>query len=202
MLILDPFFKQYICASDHFSRNLPVHSSEGCRGIKPSTSMLNLVTIYAHVFVVRSGNLIRRIVISITLDTLLWQLVQIELNAIQLTNIHDEGFTHPSYGRWSALISRSTVIDFIQSDLPRRTLKSDPKLEYNNRWSTTKRLMPQVMACLLHGKTSSVIAYRLSTMVNADIILVVHAGQIFEDCNHSELLAYGGIYWNYIIQDS
>ncbi|UCD40640.1 MAG: hypothetical protein JSV69_08495 [Chloroflexota bacterium] len=47
------------------------------------------------------------------------------------------------------------------------------------------------LARLLHGRTSFVISHRLSTVVNADIILVVHDGQIIEEGNHSELLALG-----------
>ncbi len=47
---------------------------------------------------------------------------------------------------------------------------------------------------LLRGRTSLVIAHRLSTVQNADRILVVHRGEIREEGSHSELLARGGLY--------
>ncbi|MBI4539348.1 MAG: ABC transporter ATP-binding protein [Gemmatimonadetes bacterium] len=47
---------------------------------------------------------------------------------------------------------------------------------------------------LMRGRTSLVIAHRLSTVQNADRILVVHRGEIREEGTHEELLAGGGIY--------
>ncbi len=46
----------------------------------------------------------------------------------------------------------------------------------------------------LEGRTSLVIAHRLSTVRNADLILVVDAGRIVQRGTHSELLAEGGLY--------
>ncbi len=46
----------------------------------------------------------------------------------------------------------------------------------------------------LEGRTSLVIAHRLSTVRNADMILVVDAGRIVQRGTHSELLAEGGLY--------
>jgi ATP-binding cassette subfamily B protein len=46
----------------------------------------------------------------------------------------------------------------------------------------------------LEGRTSMVIAHRLSTVRNADLILVVDAGRIVQRGTHSELLAEGGLY--------
>lgn len=47
---------------------------------------------------------------------------------------------------------------------------------------------------LMRGRTSVVIAHRLSTVQGADRILVVHHGEIREEGTHEELLARGGIY--------
>jgi len=47
---------------------------------------------------------------------------------------------------------------------------------------------------LMRGRTSLVVAHRLSTVQNADRILVLHHGQILEAGSHAELLDEGGIY--------
>jgi ATP-binding cassette subfamily B protein len=47
---------------------------------------------------------------------------------------------------------------------------------------------------LLRGRTSLVIAHRLSTVVNADRILVMHHGELREEGTHTELLEQGGLY--------
>jgi ATP-binding cassette subfamily B multidrug efflux pump len=47
---------------------------------------------------------------------------------------------------------------------------------------------------LLAGRTSLVIAHRLSTVQNADRIIVMHRGEVEEEGTHSELLAEGGLY--------
>ncbi len=48
---------------------------------------------------------------------------------------------------------------------------------------------------MVEGRTSVVIAHRLSTVQRADVILVMHRGQLREMGSHQELLAVKGIYW-------
>jgi ATP-binding cassette, subfamily B, multidrug efflux pump len=48
---------------------------------------------------------------------------------------------------------------------------------------------------MIRGRTSVVIAHRLSTVQRADVILVMHKGQLREMGSHQELLAERGIYW-------
>jgi ATP-binding cassette subfamily B multidrug efflux pump len=59
----------------------------------------------------------------------------------------------------------------------------------------TERLIQQALAHLLQGRTAFVIAHRLSTVVNADQIVVVRAGRIVEQGSHAELLARRGPYF-------
>lgn len=46
----------------------------------------------------------------------------------------------------------------------------------------------------MNGKTTIVIAHRLSTLLHMDRILVFEHGKIIEDGNHQELLAKRGLY--------
>ena len=47
---------------------------------------------------------------------------------------------------------------------------------------------------LLEGRTTFVVAHRLSTIMRADCILVIDAGRIIESGTHHELLERGGKY--------
>ncbi len=58
----------------------------------------------------------------------------------------------------------------------------------------TELLIQQTMDELMRGRTAFVIAHRLSTVENADVILVVDNGHIAEQGRHSELLAQNGLY--------
>jgi ATP-binding cassette, subfamily B, multidrug efflux pump len=51
------------------------------------------------------------------------------------------------------------------------------------------------MGQLLEGRTSIVIAHRLSTVLTADRIVVMHKGRVAEVGNHEDLLAKRGLYW-------
>ncbi len=46
----------------------------------------------------------------------------------------------------------------------------------------------------MEGKTTLIIAHRLSTVRNVDKILVIENGQIVEEGNHEELIAKKGVY--------
>jgi len=47
---------------------------------------------------------------------------------------------------------------------------------------------------LMQGKTSFVVAHRLSTIMSADVILVMRDGNIVEQGTHAELMEKGGFY--------
>jgi ATP-binding cassette subfamily B protein/subfamily B ATP-binding cassette protein MsbA len=60
--------------------------------------------------------------------------------------------------------------------------------------TATEKLIQEALERLMAHRTSFVIAHRLSTVRNADQILVLRAGQIIERGNHDELMASGGLY--------
>jgi ATP-binding cassette subfamily B protein len=60
--------------------------------------------------------------------------------------------------------------------------------------SQNEALIQEALGRLLQGRTSLVIAHRLSTVLSADEILVVQGGRIVERGRHSALVAAGGLY--------
>jgi ATP-binding cassette subfamily B protein len=58
----------------------------------------------------------------------------------------------------------------------------------------SERLIQQALVPLMQGRTTFAVAHRLSTVQNADQILVLSAGEVIERGTHTELLAHGGEY--------
>jgi ATP-binding cassette subfamily B protein len=60
--------------------------------------------------------------------------------------------------------------------------------------SQSEALIQQAMEHVMHGRTSLVIAHRLSTVIGADKILVLADGRLAQQGRHAELLEQGGLY--------
>ena len=60
--------------------------------------------------------------------------------------------------------------------------------------NATEILIQQALNKLSYGRTTLVVAHRLSTIKNADRILVVEGGKIIEEGTHSVLLSQNGEY--------
>jgi ATP-binding cassette subfamily B protein len=82
-----------------------------------------------------------------------------------------------------------------------RALIADPRIlvldEATSSIDTkTEKLVQEVMLKLMEGRTTFIVAHRLSTIINADQILVIKEGKILEQGNHEELLKLRGEYYN------
>jgi ATP-binding cassette subfamily B protein len=91
-----------------------------------------------------------------------------------------------SHGQRQLLaIARALVYNPAVLVLDEATSSVDPESE---------ALIRQAMAGLMQDRTSITIAHRLSTVQNADRILVLHRGRIHEEGSHADLLRLGGLY--------
>ena len=82
-----------------------------------------------------------------------------------------------------------------------RAILADPRIlildEATSSVDTrTELLIQQALSQLLRGRTSFVVAHRLSTIRNAAQVLVIDGGQIVERGTHDSLMAQAGVYYN------
>ncbi len=83
--------------------------------------------------------------------------------------------------------------------IARAILKNPPILILDEATSAldteSEKLVQEALGNLMKNRTSLVIAHRLSTIKNADLICVIHEGQIVEKGSHDELIALEGHYF-------
>lgn len=82
-----------------------------------------------------------------------------------------------------------------------RTLLSDPRILILDEATScvdtnTERLVQEGISALLKGRTSFIVAHRLSTIRNCDRIFYINGGVIAEEGNHDALMAKKGLYYD------
>ena len=122
--------------------------------------------------------------------------------AAQMANVHEfitslpQGYTTQLGERGAPLsqgqkqlisIARAVLIN------PRILILDEATSSIDTR---TEALVQDAIARLLQGRTSFVIAHRLSTVTQADQVLVIQQGQIVERGTHAELIHQQGVYAN------
>ncbi len=80
-----------------------------------------------------------------------------------------------------------------------RALLNDPRIlildeATSHLDSASEHLIQQALEILLQGRTAVIIAHRLSTVLNADKIVVLDEGRVVEMGSHTELVGNGGLY--------
>lgn len=101
------------------------------------------------------------------------------------TLVGENGFMLSGGQRQRLAIARALLLDAPILILDEATSALDTESE---------RLIQDALNKLQQNRTSIVVAHRLSTIENADSILVIEAGEIIEQGNHQGLLAQNGIY--------
>jgi ATP-binding cassette, subfamily B, multidrug efflux pump len=121
--------------------------------------------------------------------------------AAMQVNVHDfitslpGGYNEPLRERGNSLSTgQKQLINFA------RALAHNPRIlildEATSSVDTdTEILVRTALDRMIEGRTSVVIAHRLSTVQRADTILVMHKGHLREMGSHQQLLAHRGIYW-------
>jgi ATP-binding cassette subfamily B protein len=118
-----------------------------------------------------------------------------DVNVLDFIESLPEGFNEPVRERGNSLSTgQKQLINFA------RALAYDPQIlildEATSSVDTDTELRIRgALERMVEGRTSVLIAHRLSTVQRAETILVMHKGQLREMGSHQELLAERGLYW-------
>jgi ATP-binding cassette subfamily B multidrug efflux pump len=141
-----------------------------------------------------TGDILRNLVLDATVAPELARKAAERVGANRFIERLPDGYGHVLVERGRNLsVGERQLLSFA------RALARDPRIlvldEATSSVDASAELQIQrAVAELMQGRTSLVVAHRLSTILNADEILVLHHGEIRERGTHRSLLAQGGLY--------
>ncbi len=114
---------------------------------------------------------------------------------LPFVNRLENGFDHKVGERGGSLsVGQRQLVSFARALAynPRVLILDEATSSVDNE---TETIIQKAIQKLFEGRTSLIVAHRLSTIKEADKILVYHKGRIVEQGKHEELLKLRGIYW-------
>ena len=105
------------------------------------------------------------------------------------THVGDRGVTLSGGQRQRVAIARALLVD------PRILILDDATASVD---STTERTIQDALAEVMKGRTTFIIAHRISTVKRADLILVIEGGRVVQQGTHRALLASPGPYREFV----
>ncbi|MGB5106456.1 MAG: ABC transporter ATP-binding protein [Candidatus Zixiibacteriota bacterium] len=114
---------------------------------------------------------------------------------LPFVNRLEDGFDHKVGERGGSLsVGQRQLVSFARALAynPRVLILDEATSSVDNE---TETIIQKAIQKLFEGRTSLIVAHRLSTIKEADKILVYHKGRIVEQGKHDELLKLRGVYW-------
>lgn len=141
-----------------------------------------------------TGDILRNLVLDASISAEAAEAAARRVGADRFIARLPEGYRHVLGERGRSLsVGERQLLSFA------RALARDPRILVLDEATSSvdaeaEALIQTAVEELMRGRTSLVVAHRLSTILHADEILVLHHGEIRERGTHRELLAHGGLY--------
>lgn len=172
-----------VCVDGHNVRNVDLVSLRRQIGIVLQTSLLFSDTIKANIAYGRPDATMEE-VIAAAKAAQAHEFIEGFTNGYD-TVVGERGVTLSGGQRQRVAIARALLMN------PRILILDDSTSSVDTQ---TEKLIQVALDHLMEGRTTFVIAHRLSTVRRADMIIVMDEGQIVERGTHAELLKLGGLY--------